>query len=137
MGSVIDYIECPNCGQPNCTSDFYYKSGEEYVQCTDCGYYKSIEIKIGSRKKNFSDLTEEDWEIDEISNPYGAFRAKLKKSIVYTCGSISSKEHFDHIISNLNEEIDEFTLSRFINGKIVTMDILRKIKLEKLKRGIK
>lgn len=137
MGSVIDYIECPNCGEPNCTSDFYYKSGEEYIQCPDCGYYKSVEIKEDSRKKNFSDLTEEDWEISELNNPYGAFRAKTKESMAWIGGSISTKQHFKEIIKNIPPDIDEFTVSRVIDGEVIVVDMLRKIKLEKIKKGIK
>ena len=34
MGSVIDYIECPNCkGEDAAVSDYYYKTGEEYIFC--------------------------------------------------------------------------------------------------------
>jgi hypothetical protein len=32
--------------------------------------------------------------------------------------------------------VEEFTLSRVINGKVITTDIIRKIKLEKIKKGI-
>lgn len=135
MGSVIDYIECPNCGQPNCSSEFYYKTGEEYIHCQDCGYYKSVEIKEDSRKKNYNDLTEADWEMHELDKPYGAYRAKSKNSNVHVGGSISTKKHFDSMINNLNDEIDEFILSRVINGKVVTTNVLRRIKLEKLKKG--
>ena len=133
----MDYIECPHCKEPNCSSDYYYKSGEEYIQCPDCGYYKSIEIREESRHKNFTDLTDSDWQMDELENPYGAYRAKSKKSKAWMGGSISTKEHFDNIINNLTDEIDEFTISRLIDGKIVSIDVLRKLKLEKLKKGIK
>ncbi len=136
MGSVFDYIDCPRCGEPNCHSDYYYNSGEEYIQCPDCGYYKSVEIKGDSRNKKLSDLTEDDWEISEFKNPYGAFRAKSKKSTAWIGGSISTKSHLKDIIKNLTDDIDEFTVSRVINGKVVIVDMLRKLKLEKLKKGI-
>ena len=38
MGSVIDFIECPNCSQ-EAYSDFYYKSGEQYVSCSSCDIF--------------------------------------------------------------------------------------------------
>ena len=44
MGSVIDYIECPNC-KHEAYSDFYYKTGEEYVNCQNCGYHYSATFK--------------------------------------------------------------------------------------------
>ena len=57
MGSVIDHIECPNCKQ-EAYSDFYYKTGEEYVNCNNCGYHRSATIV--NRDKKLSELTEED-----------------------------------------------------------------------------
>lgn len=36
MGSVIDYQECPNC-KMEAAMDFYYKTGEEYMNCPHCG----------------------------------------------------------------------------------------------------
>ena len=44
MGSVIDYIECPNC-KAEAYSDFYYKTGEEYINCNNCGYHYSATYK--------------------------------------------------------------------------------------------
>lgn len=44
MGSVIDYINCPECSYDGCFVDFYYKSGEEYVFCDRCGYNSQYEI---------------------------------------------------------------------------------------------
>ena len=44
MGIVIDYIDCPNCGN-EAFSDFYYKTGEEYVNCNHCGYRRTAELK--------------------------------------------------------------------------------------------
>jgi uncharacterized Zn finger protein len=58
MGSVIDYIECPNC-KSEMTCEFYYKTCEEYKSCTECGYFYSAEIK--NRNKNLNELEEEDW----------------------------------------------------------------------------
>ena len=44
MGSVIDYIECPNCKQ-EAFSDFYYKTGEDYINCGSCGYHYAQTLK--------------------------------------------------------------------------------------------
>ena len=44
MGSVIDYIECPNCKQ-EAFSDFYYKTGEDYINCSNCGYHYAQTLK--------------------------------------------------------------------------------------------
>lgn len=44
MGSVLSEIECPQCGCEECSSDFYYKSGEEYIFCVRCGYSYTNDI---------------------------------------------------------------------------------------------
>ena len=138
MGSVQDYIDCPRCGRDKCFRDFYYKTGEEYIQCPDCGYYMSVEIKEEARSKKFNELVDGDWNIDELKKPYGAYRLRSKESKIHQGGSISSKKHFDRIIDNLSNlnGMDEFTVSRFIRGKIVVIDVLRKIKLDKIKNKI-
>jgi uncharacterized Zn finger protein len=45
MGSVLDYIECPNC-KLEAMDDFYYKTGEEYVNCGNCGIIIQQQLKI-------------------------------------------------------------------------------------------
>lgn len=138
MGSVQDYIDCPRCGQPNCVSDYYYKSNEEYIQCLDCGYYKSVEIKEDSRKKNFSDMTDDDWEITEIKEAYGSFRGRCKEDKVHFGGTISTKKHYDLVLKNLEEDIyDELTVSRYVNGKIIVTDMMRLMKIKKLIKNMK
>lgn len=41
MGSVAEYIPCPNCQSDNeegkCYNDFNYRTGEEHTFCTQCG----------------------------------------------------------------------------------------------------
>jgi Zn ribbon nucleic-acid-binding protein len=119
MGSVIDYIECPNCKQ-EAWMDFYYKTGEEYVNCNNCGYHKSITII--NRDKKLSELIQEDWKIDELKNPYGAYRLKTHNSVATQCGSLKNKKQYEHLKSTINDDVEiEFcTVSRFIRGKIVT-----------------
>jgi uncharacterized Zn finger protein len=45
MGSVIQDVECPRCGNPEAYSECYYKRGFEYVMCFDCGYYRETGMK--------------------------------------------------------------------------------------------
>ena len=63
MGSVIDYIDCPNCGN-EAFSDFYYKTGEEYVNCNSCGYHYSATII--NRDKPLNELTDDDKDVIEF-----------------------------------------------------------------------
>jgi len=55
MGSIIEYIECPNC-EHEAFSDFYYKTGEEYVNCNNCGYHYSATIKDRKSEEQLYEL---------------------------------------------------------------------------------
>ena len=120
MGSVIDYIECPNCGN-EAFSDFYYKTGEEYVNCNNCGYHYSATIK--NRDKKLTELTEDDWEIYEIKNPYGSFRVQVKDSVSYACGSLSTEQDANDfkadMLSKKGEDVEHVSISRLVDGEII------------------
>jgi|GEM_PF-1773456 len=118
MGSVIDYIECPNCKQ-EASLDFYYLTGKEYVICLHCGYHKSITI-INIDKK-LSELTQDDWKVDELKNPYGAYRLKVYHSPAFQCGSFANEIEYDYFISEISKDVEiEFvSVSKLIDGEIV------------------
>ena len=117
MGSVIDYIECPNCTQ-EAYDDFYYKTGEEYVNCNSCGYHYSATII--NRDKPLNELTDDDWKITEVKNPYGAFIVKCYDQVGYTCGSVDSEESFNQIKNQVSTDstLETLTLNRFIDGEL-------------------
>ena len=47
MGSVQGWYTCPKCGQDNVySSDYYYKSGEEYCHCLYCGAYHNVFLSV-------------------------------------------------------------------------------------------
>jgi hypothetical protein len=117
MGSVIDYIDCPNCGH-EAYDDFYYKTGEEYINCNNCGYYRSATII--NREKNLSELTDEDWKITELKNPYGAYRLKHIGDIGTECGSVETEEAFEAVKKAVAEmkDVEYFSLSRLIDDEI-------------------
>ena len=126
MGSVIDYIECPNC-KTEAFSDFYYKTGEEYINCNNCGYYYSATIK--SRDKNLNELTDEDWNIQECISPFGAYRLKYKDEVGTTCGSLRNEAEWNELVKNVKEDdqysqVEYFQLSQFIEGQIVVKHIV-------------
>ena len=118
MGSVIDYIECPNC-KTEAMSDFYYKTGEEYINCSNCGYHRSATII--NRDKNLNELTESDWNIKELKNPFGAYRLKVYHSVSTQCGSLENEEQYNELKKNIEAdvEIEYCSVSRFIDNKIV------------------
>ena len=118
MGSVIDYIECPNC-KHEASDDFYYKTGEEYVNCGNCGYHRSATIV--NRDKKLSELTEDDWKVEELKNPYGAYRLKVYHSVATQCGSLENETQYNELKKNIEAdvEIEYCSVSRFIDNKIV------------------
>jgi hypothetical protein len=132
MGSVIDYIECPKCKSEDCHSDFYYKTGEEYLSCGECGYRRYFTIKEDSRDKKLNEMTQSDFELNELVNPWGAYRLKEIGNIGFTCGALESKEQYEELLKNVMENIDfvdEFTLSRYVNEKIVKLRVVETAKV--------
>ena len=123
MASVIDYIECPNCKQ-EAYSDFYYKTGEEYINCSSCGYHYSATIV--NRDKKLSELTQQDWEISELKNPYGAYKLKVYHSLAYQSGSLENEEQYNNFKTAIEPDVEiEFcSISRLVHGKIVTEVII-------------
>jgi len=51
MGSVQTAIDCPQCGNPHCMEDYYYKTFEVYIFCNRCGYHKKRELKYDDKQK--------------------------------------------------------------------------------------
>ena len=119
MGSVLDYIECPNC-KSEAMCDFYYKTGEEYTNCGNCGYHRSAVIR--NRDKRLDLLTDNDWKITELKKPYGAYRLKTYNSVATQCGTLPNKKAYDQLKENIKDDVEiEFcAVSRYIRGKHVT-----------------
>ena len=125
MGSVIDYIECPNC-KTEAYSDFYYKTGEEYVNCQHCGYHRSVTII--NRDKKLTELTELDWEVKELKSPYGAYRYKMAGDVATTCGSLEMPEDADKFRVEMKLEYQDHVefaqISRLFGDEIVVEDVV-------------
>jgi len=132
MGSVIDYIECPHC-KTEAYCDFYYKTGEEYINCQNCGYHYSAAYKRNDEGKFVTKDGTDNYAFDnlimeekELKNPYGAYRLKYHDSVAYLCGSLESEENFVNILANVREQdnVELFTVSRFVDGDISVMHIV-------------
>ena len=125
MASVIDYIECPNCKQ-EAYSDYYYKTGEEYNNCNNCGYHRSLVIV--NRDKKLTDLTEQDWEITESKNPYGAYRYKIAGAIGTACGPLETEEDANNFRAEMKLEYQDHVefaqISRLVDGNILVEDVV-------------
>jgi hypothetical protein len=132
MGSVIDYIECPHC-EHEAFSDFYYKTGEEYINCQNCGYHYSATYKTDDEgeyiTKDGTDNYESDnliVEMKELKNPYGAYRLKYYDSVGYECGSLESEQNCVELLVEVKalNNIEYFSINRFVDGEIVTIDVI-------------
>jgi Zn ribbon nucleic-acid-binding protein len=118
MGSVIDFTECPHCKQ-EAHIDYYYKTREEYLVCMHCGYYKSYTIK--NRDKKIEELTDDDWDVKEIANPFGSYQIKSKGGIGVQCGCLEDEESYKELQQAIEEnrsEIEYCSISRFVDGEI-------------------
>jgi Zn ribbon nucleic-acid-binding protein len=126
MGSVIDYIECPNC-KNEAFSDFYYKTGEEYVNCNNCGFHYSASYKRDNEGKLETIDGTDDYRFDnlimvenKLENPFGSYRIKVYNSIATQCGSLENEDQYNELKESLNEDVEiEFcSVSRFVDGEI-------------------
>lgn len=137
MGSVIDYIECPRCEQ-EAFIDYYYKTGEQYINCSSCGYHYSIFIQRDKEGKMIKldeskELTVDNVLIEEkeIKNPYCAYIIEYNNG-VRSGGTIETEEDYDKFVSDIvsftNQEhnIQEVIVSRFIDGNINREVIFKK-----------
>ena len=117
MGSVLEFIECPYCGQ-EASLDFYYKTGEEYIFCQNCGYHRSATII--NREKPLNELTAFDWKIKENKNPFGAYMVSAHGNVGYHCGSLASEQEYNDLKVDMlkDPDIDYLSISRFIDGEI-------------------
>lgn len=131
MGSVIDYIDCPNCGK-EAMSDFYYKTGEEYVNCSHCGYHYSATIK--NRDKKLTELTQEDWEIEEVKQPYGAFRYQMAGEVATICGTLTDEQEANDFRVQMRLEYQDHInfamITRVVEGKEVVEQVVETINNE-------
>jgi Zn ribbon nucleic-acid-binding protein len=129
MGSVIDTIECPHC-EHEAYTDFYYKTGEEYVNCQNCGYHYSATFKRNEDGEYITKDGTENYaldnmimEIKELKNPYGAYRIKYVGSIGYVCGSLESEKDYIELTTaadlNENGAMEYMAVNRYMDSKIV------------------
>jgi len=129
MGSVIDYIDCPNC-EHEAYSDFYYKTGEEYINCQNCGYHYSATYKTDDNGEYITKDGTDNYEFEnlimetkELKNPYGAYRIKYVDNVAYHCGSLKSKDDYIEltIAADLNETgAREYrVVNRYVDGEII------------------
>ena len=128
MGSVLDTMDCPNCGF-EAWVEFYYKTGEEYVNCSHCGYHRSATII--SREKRLDELTDADWEIKEAKQPYGAFRYQMAGDVAISSGTLTDEQDANHFRTAMKLEYQDHinfaTITRVVDGKEVVENVVEPI----------
>ena len=132
MGSVIDYIECPNC-RNEAYSDFYYKTGEEYINCQNCGYHYSATYKTNDEGEYITKDGTDNYEFEnlimetkELKNPYGAYRLKYYDSVAYECGSLENEQNCVELLVGVRElnNVEYFSINRFVDGEIKVIHVI-------------
>lgn len=134
MGSVLDYIDCLNCKQEAYT-DYYYKTGEVYINCQHCGYHYSATYKTDEQGKYITKDGSENYtlgnlimEEKEIKNPYGAYRYKMAGEVGTVCGAIISEEDAQKFNIEMRLEykdhVDFAYISRVVDGEVVIEHIV-------------
>ena len=128
MASVMSDIDCPNCKE-QAFEDFYYKTEEEYIFCKNCGYHKSVTII--NRNKSLADLTDSDWKILEVKNPFAAFTIKNSNALAMTCGTLATEKEFEELkesVKPILNTLEIFSISRMIGDDIVEINVLKELK---------
>lgn len=129
MGSVIDYISCPDCGT-EAYNEFNYKTGEEYISCNACGYFRRFYI-TNLEEQGKPQLEGLPWlpefKIEE-THGCGAYKLKPKGFIGYECGSFTQPEsewEFISLVEARKDEIEHAEYTTFVDGvlnKIVLIE---------------
>ena len=141
MGSVVGNIECPRCKSEECFEDYYYKSGEIYVSCPDCGYHMSNFIKRDDEGNMFKIDETKDLAIDNVvreetllEEPYCAFMIRHEDG-VGSGGAIQTEEEYDIFVSDIvsmtnqpDHKIESVVVSRFVDGEIKKETIWEQLK---------
>lgn len=127
MGSVLDTIECPHCKR-DATLDFYYKTGEEYIFCGNCGYNYRNELKRngdgvlvtkdGTDNHSFDNVIFDKY---EIANPYGAYTMKYYGSLGRQMGTLMNEDDYYELrgFAQTNDGVEFASVSMLVDGEIL------------------
>lgn len=137
MGSVINYVDCPRCESQDCFEDYYYKTGEFFSSCPDCGYHRSAFYKRDDEGKLVKLDETKGSEFDNLimveehhPEPYGSFKIQMVGDKGRMSGTLITEEDYEKLfqemalLNNSEKSVESFVLSRFIQGKIVKKEII-------------
>ena len=133
MGTVSVNIKCPRCKEDGCNNEFNYKTGEEYINCSQCGYYYSFTYrrdKEGNfvKKDSAKGDTLDNFISDEtlIEKAFGAYKLVIKNG-GWSHGTIADEKEFQDLLDAFKKmdksEVESFSVSRLIEGKIYAFSL--------------
>jgi hypothetical protein len=135
MGSIQSSIECPNCN--NEAIEIYdYKTGEEDLNCFNCGYHRSFHYLRGEDGKALLIDAEKGFSFDNlqsketiIDKPFCAYRIGFINGSGQV-GCFEKQEEYENFKTDIikaveqgNSNIAEATISRFVDGEIKVQEI--------------
>ena len=133
MGSVIDYIDCPVCGHEAIT-DFYYKSGEEFISCNNCGYCRRFFIENYDDQRDGT--AESPWipkfKLEEVHG-HGAYRLRGKGAVATECGSFvsaDSEAEFINLVEREKDNLEHASYTIYREGQAILEVVLLQGKQE-------
>jgi len=107
MGSVISYdYSCPRC-ESECFDEYYYKSDEEYIFCSKCGYSYNRTLKEDGG--GFDEVTKE---------PYGLFEIRYEDGVATSFAQLSTEKYYEEMKDRMfsNTKYYEVILRRYIDN---------------------
>lgn len=139
----MGYIECPRCKSEECFEDYYYKSGEIYISCPDCGYHYSSSIKRDDEGKMIKLDESRELAVDNVvreetllEEPFGAYLIRYEEGMG-SGGTLRTEDDYHLFVSDIvsltnqsEHKMELVTISRFVDGKIKKETIWETIKKE-------
>ena len=107
MGSFSDIISCPVCGS-EAHNEVFYKTGEEFIICGECGYNRkffiaNLEDKDKAQEGEFEWIP--DFKVEEIFG-CGSYKLRGKARAAYECGSFIQEESEGEFLKLVEEQKD-------------------------------
>ncbi len=105
--SSMDVIACPHCGT-EAIMEVVFATGEENIQCHNCGYSRRLSMVEGSLK------------LEEYRG-YGAYKVQMAGMDRWECGSFThagAAKEFETLMKTISANVAFAGYSQYINGEI-------------------
>lgn len=116
--SSMDVVACPNCGT-EAIMEVVFATGEENIQCHNCGYSRRLSMVDGSVK------------LEEIKG-YGSYKVQMQGIERWECGSFThagAAAEFENLMKNISANVAYAAYSQYIDGEIKETVVINKINI--------